>query len=75
MDPETPESQAALADGWGERDHEPLSDRDGTGDAAADGLAVTYEFLRRQIAERPLTVLAVTLGAGLLLGSMLSDRR
>jgi hypothetical protein len=77
MDPGTPEKQAVLSDGWAEDDQEPLarSERDGSGDPAADGLAVTYDFLRRQIAERPLTVLAVTLGAGLLLGSMLSDRR
>jgi hypothetical protein len=75
MDPETPEGQAALADGWGKRAQEPLSDRGGTGDAAADGLAVAYDFLRRQISERPITVLAVTLGAGLLVGALLSDRR
>jgi hypothetical protein len=77
MDPGTREKQAAPSDGWAEHDQEPLvrSGRDGSGDPAADGLTVTYDFLRRQIEERPLTVLAVTLGAGFLLGSMLSDRR
>jgi hypothetical protein len=40
-----------------------------------DGLDIAYRFLRRQIAEQPLTVLAAALGAGLLVGALLSDRR
>jgi hypothetical protein len=40
-----------------------------------DGLDIAYRFLRRQIAEQPLTVLAAALVAGLLVGALLSDRR
>jgi hypothetical protein len=44
-------------------------------EAKEDGLDAVYHFLKRQLAEQPLTVLVVALGAGLLLGAVLGDRR
>ena len=42
--------------------------------ALRDGLDEAYVYLKRQLDERPLTMLAATLGAGVLLGLLLGRR-
>ena len=56
-------------------DEDSLPGAAGADQGLEDGLDAAHRYLKRQLAERPLTVLAIAAGVGLLLGGALAGRR